>query len=104
MKPLTRIFKALSLLVIVALACQCGGFGITPTPVPPTPTPLPPAAPVVADHFPGRGDELPADGAIDVYFDQAMDRASVESAFSMTPSVTGSSLPRYLEIKSIALL
>lgn len=89
MKPFTRIFKALALLVIVALACQCGGFGVTPTPVPPTPTPLPPAAPVVADHFPGRGDELPVDGAIDVYFDQAMDRASVESAFSVTPSVTG---------------
>lgn len=89
MKPLTRLFRILSLLVIVAIACQCGGFGVTPTPVPPTPTPLPPAAPVVADHFPGRGDELPVDGAIDVYFDQAMDRASVEAAFSVAPSLAG---------------
>ena len=92
MRPFTRLFKAFSFLVIVALACQCGG--ITPTPVPTipaiTPTPLPPVQPVVADHFPGKGDELAIDGAIDVYFDQAMDHTSVESAFSLTPAVTGS--------------
>jgi len=88
MKPLTRLFQVFSLLVIVALACQCGGITPAPTATP-QPTPLPPAAPVVADHFPGRGDELPIDGAIDVYFDQAMDRASVETAFAVTPALTG---------------
>ncbi|MEK7276358.1 MAG: Ig-like domain-containing protein, partial [Chloroflexota bacterium] len=77
-----HLFRALALLTVVALACQCAGLGVTPTATPrPTPTPF---NPVVADRFPGRGDELPVDGAIDVYFDQPMDRASVESAFSVT--------------------
>ncbi len=87
-KPLSRLFKVLSLLIVVALACQCGGVTPTPTPTP-QPTPLPPAAPVVADHFPGNGDELTLDGTIDVYFDQAMDKASVEAAISLSPSVEG---------------
>jgi len=89
-KPLSRLLKALSLLVVVALACQCGGVTPAPTAIPtPPPTPLPPAAPVVADHFPGNGDELALDGTIDVYFDQAMDKASVESAISLSPSLQG---------------
>jgi hypothetical protein len=91
MRPFTRLFKAFSILVIAALACQCGG--VTPTPVPTlpaaTPTPLPPVQPVVADHFPNKGDELAIDGSIDVYFDQAMDQASVQTAFSLSPDVKG---------------
>lgn len=86
MRPLTRLFTTLSFLVIVAFACQWGS--VTPTPAPIS-TPLPPVQPVVADHFPGKGDELAIDGAIDVYFDQAMDQPSVESAFALAPAVTG---------------
>jgi uncharacterized protein YfaS (alpha-2-macroglobulin family) len=91
---LSRLLQPLSLLVITALACQCGGGVTTPTPTATTPT-KPPIAnvtfkPVVADHFPGRGDELQIDGAIDVYFDQPMDRVSVEAGFAVSPTVAGS--------------
>jgi len=93
MRRFSLLFKVLSLLVVVALACQCGG--VTPTPTiaptnpPPTPTALPPVNPVVADHFPNTGDELALDGSIDVYFDQPMDKPSVEAAFTTDPKVDG---------------
>ena len=47
-------------------------------------------APRVVDHLPYGGQELPLDGAIDVFFDQPMDAASVEGAFSLEPPVAGS--------------
>ncbi len=85
-----HLFRVAILLVVAAIACQCAGITPIPTPTPTAkPTPLPPIEPVVADHYPAKGDELPLEGAIDVYFDQAMDRASVESAFSLAPAVNG---------------
>lgn len=45
--------------------------------------------PQVVDTDPGRGAELPIDGSITFYFDQAMDRPSVESALKTAPAVKG---------------
>jgi hypothetical protein len=45
--------------------------------------------PQVVDTDPARGEELALDGAITFYFDQPMDRASVESAFRVNPAVQG---------------
>ncbi len=47
-------------------------------------------APRVVDHLPFSGQELPLDGAIDIFFDQPMDHDAVEAAFSIVPSVEGS--------------
>src|SRR5262249_18657075 len=46
-------------------------------------------APQVVDTEPVRGSELPLDSPITFYFDQPMDRPSVEAAFRATPSVKG---------------
>src|SRR5690606_15774076 len=46
---------------------------------------LPPTAPQVVAQRPYPGEELPLDGSIDVYFDQPMNRASVESALAIEP-------------------
>src|SRR5260221_4290169 len=46
-------------------------------------------APQVVDSAPARGEELPVDASVTLFFDQAMDRQSVEKAFSVTPSVPG---------------
>ncbi len=91
MPPFSRLSKLLSLIVVAVLLAQCGGPTPAPTATvpPPSPTPLPPVQPVVADHFPGQGDELTLDGSIDVYFDQPMDKPSVEAAFSINPKVDG---------------
>ena len=69
---------------------------ITPTPTH-TPTPLPPdtpvpegvVSPVVIQHSPLLGEELPLDGAVELVFDRAMDRGSVEGALEVSPAVRG---------------
>lgn len=87
--PLTIVF---TVLLIAIIACDAGG--ILPTSVPtntpaPTVAPRVPVNPIVADTFPARGDELKVDDTLFVYFDQAMDRPSVEAAFSIDPKVNG---------------
>jgi hypothetical protein len=46
--------------------------------------------PAVIDTVPLRGEELPLDGTITVFFNQAMDRASVERAIRTQPALNGS--------------
>ena len=77
------VTSIISLLVAV-LACDIRRP--TPTPVP---TPLPPQPPHVLRRSPERGQELDIQAPVVITFDQAMDRASVESAFSITPAVVG---------------
>ncbi|MCZ7546228.1 MAG: Ig-like domain-containing protein [Anaerolineae bacterium] len=45
--------------------------------------------PRVVTHLPLGGEELPLDGAVDIFFDQPMDKRSVEGAFMVTPQVEG---------------
>src|SRR3989338_4328806 len=85
-KRASKLWTALTLVVVASLACTCAVPSIFPTP---TPTPLPPIAPTVAEYFPARGDELATDGLISVYFDAVMDQASAEAAFSIEPRVRG---------------
>ncbi|MCC7205991.1 MAG: Ig-like domain-containing protein [Anaerolineae bacterium] len=46
-------------------------------------------APQVIDTDPLAGQELPLDGALTIFFDQPMDRASVEAAFQTEPNTPG---------------
>jgi len=48
---------------------------------------LPP--PTVTWHTPVKGQELPVDGAVEIWFDREMDRQSVEAAFDVKPSLEG---------------
>jgi len=45
--------------------------------------------PQVIDTLPQAGEELALDGAVTFYFDEPMDPASAEAAFSVTPDVPG---------------
>ena len=45
--------------------------------------------PTVRTRSPAPGEELGIDAPIDIVFDRAMDRASVEAAFSIAPDVSG---------------
>jgi len=59
----------------------------TPTPSPtPTIQPLPPS---VVETNPASGSQIALSGKITIYFNQVMDRASVEDAFRVTPEITG---------------
>ncbi|MBN1936595.1 MAG: Ig-like domain-containing protein, partial [Anaerolineae bacterium] len=61
-----------------------------PTPTSgPTPTPLPPTAPLLLYREPERGEELDVNSPLVLTFDQAMDKSSVEKAFSIEPEVKG---------------
>jgi uncharacterized protein YfaS (alpha-2-macroglobulin family) len=79
-------------ILLVTLACSLPGK-LSPTPAS-TPTalatsaiPLPPA---VIETSPSAGSQIPLDGLVTIYFNQAMERTSVESALSVQPSaVTG---------------
>jgi uncharacterized protein YfaS (alpha-2-macroglobulin family) len=54
-----------------------------------TPVPEGTISPIVVQRTPARGEELRPDGAVELVFDRAMDRAAVESAFSLSPSIAG---------------
>ena len=59
------------------------------TPPAPTITPLPLPEPQLASRQPAPGEEQPLDAPIVLTFDEPMDRASVEAAFAISPTVEG---------------
>jgi len=103
-----RLWNLFSLLIVFSLLLTACGPRPTPTrPHAHTPTPLPPptaqpprppmdiptaadAAPAVIQQNPAPGAELALEGAIELVFNQPMDRAAVESAFHIQPQVAGS--------------
>ncbi len=79
-------------LLLTAMACNLpfglqGGPAVTPTPTPNL-AELPPTAPRVVAQDPEPGEELPLDGSIDIYFDQPMNRQSVEGALRFEPALS----------------
>jgi len=103
------LVDGIALLTLIGLLLSACGPQLTPTPtetsVPPetstpepspSPTavgPTPPpgeASPIVVQRTPEAGAEMPPDGAIELVFDRAMNRASVEAALQISPRVTGS--------------
>jgi uncharacterized protein YfaS (alpha-2-macroglobulin family) len=88
------ILLPISLLLLVNLSCSIPGLGRTPEPgegtqisAGPTPTPLPPPPPTLVETYPPPGVELSLNGAITLYFDQPMDRPSVEGSLQLIPIV-----------------
>lgn len=81
-------------LILAAFACSLPRLSVTETPFSsqptetpfptPTPRPLPPA---LVETFPLQGEKLALDGEIKLYFNQAMEKASVEAALSSDPSI-----------------
>jgi uncharacterized protein YfaS (alpha-2-macroglobulin family) len=106
----------LCLVLVAGLAVACRSPSPTQTPevhvdrtdTPPAPTntiaptvsatatrvPLPPTNPVVVERSPARGEEEPVDGSIQIRFDQAMKRDSVEAALSVS---SGGDSPERIE-------
>lgn len=87
-----KLLLPVSLLILVAMACSLPGTGSptsieeTPTLEPgPSPTPLPPSPPTLVETKPNRGEELPLEGSIWLYFDQVMDHPSVEAGLRFDP-------------------
>ena len=92
--PMRRELLIVLFLFLSALACSLPRLGSTETPlaVEPTETPLPtstpqPLPPTVVETVPIQGEKLALDGQIKLYFNQAMDTASVEAALSSDPSI-----------------
>ena len=85
----------INMLLLAALACSFPGLGPPPSPAEETaetealvsPTPLPPLPPTLIETYPPQGVELSLQGAITLFFDQSMDRTSVEPALRLEPPV-----------------
>lgn len=100
MNPHRRLLVPLTTLLIAALACSLpslpgapgstSGESVATTAAPAaSPTPLPPLPPSIIETEPAPGEALDPTGSISLYFDQTMDAATVEAAFSIEPSVEG---------------
>ncbi len=96
----SRSFSPLLLLIVLALACSLPGQG-TPTPLAAspvsvmspspalTPTLLPPLPPALIETNPPVGSDVPLAGPLTFYFNQPMDRLSVEGALMGQPGLAG---------------
>ncbi|MEJ2737030.1 MAG: Ig-like domain-containing protein [Anaerolineae bacterium] len=99
--PIARILSLLVLAALLLSACgpatpaatpTTGEPTATPTPAPtqpPTATPLPLPAPRLLYRSPAPGEPQPLEAPLELIFDQPMDRASVEAAFTLSPAVEG---------------
>jgi len=99
--------RSLFLIILVVILALCvigliavlwnlrlaGPSSLTPTPLEvqalPTRTPLPPQSPITVYRSPAPGEEQVLDEPLVIAFDQPMDQASVEEAFSIEPEVDG---------------
>ncbi|MBC7264998.1 MAG: Ig-like domain-containing protein [Chloroflexi bacterium] len=82
--PRHQFVKAITCILLVAGTLA----GCVPKPQP-TPIPLPPTAPVVLHTQPERGQEHGLTDPIVITFDQPMDQAATEAAFTIEPKVEG---------------
>ncbi len=99
MRKKNRWLSLILLLSLLLSACT----PLTPLPTPqstnpipqstdsptPTSTPLPFPPPRLLERSPAPGEEQPLDAPLVLTFDQPMDRASVEAAFVLSPTVEG---------------
>ncbi|HTX79779.1 MAG TPA: Ig-like domain-containing protein, partial [Longilinea sp.] len=82
------------MVLTILVASGCGGTTAQPTPVQ-TPTsafsivPNTPLPPALVEVEPQAGSQVGLQGTITLYFNQAMDRASVEAAWQLQPAVSG---------------
>jgi len=87
------IQKTLFLLLILSLlfsACSLPGVAPTEIASPATPTPIPQTLPpTVVETVPLNGSQIGTQEEIKFYFNQPMDRVSVEGAWSADPAVEG---------------
>ena len=85
MSPRRVLSTAMAVLLLLSLACALPGVTLPFGHSTPTPTPLPPLPPTLAETDPVEGEEFNPAGPLTLYFDQPMDRASVEAALSVDP-------------------
>ena len=83
------LYRIVALVALVSLVLGACGPKATPTPPPYTPPPPGTVPVVVIQRTPERGQELGIGDAIELVFDRAMDRASVEGALQISPDVRG---------------
>lgn len=91
------LHRALAFVALLAAALGCSFPGLdrvlggTPqADTKTTPMALPPAPPALVETAPARGEALVPAGPISLFFNQSMDRPSVEAAFRLEPSTPGS--------------
>ncbi len=97
-----RVWAVCSILVLVTLACALPGASKTATPAPevflpspqaveaqPTPKPRETLPPALVEVDPLPGSQIPAGEGFTFYFNQPMERGSVEAALQGEPALSG---------------
>ena len=96
-----NLWSRLILFILVSLSLACSlptisrptptlpVISASPTPNPPTATPQAPLPPALVEADPAAGAELSLDSPVTLYFNQPMDRTSVEAALQEQPQVEG---------------
>ncbi|NOY98027.1 MAG: hypothetical protein GXP40_02330 [Chloroflexi bacterium] len=74
---------------LILSACSLSGKPTQPAATPTAAAPAQPLPPVLVETNPPNGSQIPRQAAITLYFNQPMDRASVESAFGVQPDTSG---------------
>ncbi len=101
MTPRRILTTAVAAVLLLSLACSLPGLSLPFGRSTPTPTRLPPLPPTLAESDPARGEELAPSGPLTLYFDQPMDRASVEAALSFDPAVEA--VPTWVDDQTLEL-
>ncbi len=101
MTPRRILITAAAAVLLLSLACSLPGLSLPFGRSTPTPTRLPPLPPTLAESDPAPGEELAPSGPLTLYFDQPMDRASVEAALSFDPAVD--TVPTWVDDQTLEL-
>jgi alpha-2-macroglobulin len=86
----TSAFWRISIVILLILsACgKTGGTTVSGTPLP-DPASLPPMPPAIPETQPAAGSQIPLQSPITFYFNQPMDKNSVEAAWTIQPALAG---------------
>jgi uncharacterized protein YfaS (alpha-2-macroglobulin family) len=101
MTPRRILTTAAAAVLLLSLACSLPGLSLPFGRSTPTPTRLPPLAPTLAESDPAPGEELDPSGPLTLYFDQPMDRASVDAALTFDPAVEA--IPTWVDDQTLEL-
>ncbi len=89
MKKISALWRIGIVALLILSACTLpGGKTASGTPLP-KPESLPPMPPAILETQPAAGSQIPLNAPITFYFNQPMDRKSVEAAWTIQPATAG---------------
>src|SRR5512137_109142 len=97
MKRISAFWRIGIVILVILSACTQPGTTApegkptagTPVPTLPDPKSLPAMPPAISDTMPAAGSQIPLQAPITFYFNQPMEKKSVEAAWTVQPAIAG---------------